>query len=179
MLSNEKLHNGEIRNDVGFEDFATVFEVFSGAPFFEDWSPEMVLDVYNSFRVKDGCIFGYYIDGKCVGILTLRPFIPGEHPVGYASDSKTMYLSDTATLHGYRGMGIATALLQYALRHIKVLGYTHVYLRTNEKGTSMSYGIAQKHGFTQIWDLCQEVKFPRTNPHVPDKDLRIFMEMKL
>lgn len=179
MLSNKNLCNGEIRSNVSYEDFANVFKVFSYAPFFEDWSPEMVLDAYNSFNVPDGIIFGYYLDGQCVGILTLRPFTPGEHPVTFSSDTKTMYLSDFATLPKFRGRGIGTQLFLHGLRHTKVLGYDNIYLRTNEKGISMSYRLAEKHGFTQIWDLCQEVEFPRTNPYVPSKDLRIFMAREL
>lgn len=179
MLSNKNLVNGEIRSNVNYKEFANVFMVFSGPPFFEEWQPEMVLETYKSFNVKDGSIFGYYLDNRCVGILTLRPFIPGEHPVKYPADSKTMYLSDVATLPECRGMGIGTQLFLHALRHTKVLGYDTIYLRTNEKDISMSYGIAEKCGFTQIWDLCQEVDFPRTRSYMPSKDLRIFMEKKL
>ena len=179
MLSNKNLCNGEIRNGIGYEDFAKVFKVFTFAPFFEDWKPEQVLETYNTFSVKDGSVFGYYLDEKCVSILTLRPFTPGEHPVSYPDNSKTMYLSDVATLPKFRGMGIGTKLFLHALRHTKVLGYDNIYLRTNEKGTSMSYGIAKKCGFTQIPDICQEVYFPRTNPYVPDTDLRIFMEREI
>lgn len=180
MLSNDKkLLNGEIRSNVSYEDFAKVFKVFSYAPFFEDWSPQMVSQAYHSFDVKDGNIFGYYLDDKCVGILTLRPSIHGEHPVKFPRDSKTMYLSDVATLPRYRGMGIGTQLFLHGLRHTKVLGYKYIYLRTNEKGISMSYPIAEKCGFEQIWDLCQEVDFPRTRPGIPSKDLRIFMAKEL
>lgn len=175
MLSNKKLCKGEIRSNISYEDFAKVFNVFTYAPFFEDWSSEMVLNLYNSFKVKDGIIFGYYLNEECVGILTLRPSIPGEHPVCFPSNSKTMYLSDIATLPKCRGMGIGTQLFLHGLRHTQVLGYDNIYLRTNEKGTSMSYSIAEKCGFTQIWDLCQEVDFPRINPNISSKDLRIFM----
>lgn len=179
MLSNKNLCNGEIRSNISYEDFANVFKVFGYAPFFEDWSPEMVSEAYNSFNVKDGSIFGYYLDEKCVGILTLRPFTPGEHPVDFPSNSKTMYLSDVATLPSCRGMGIGTQLFLHGLRHSKVLGYDNIYLRTNEKGISMSYDIAEKCGFTQIGDLCQEVDFPRTVPYMQSKDLRIFMAREL
>lgn len=177
MLS--KICAGEIRNNVSYEDFKKVFKVFSYAPFFEDWSPEMLSEVYDSFKVEDGSIFGYYYNGECVGILTLRPIVNGEHPVNYPSNVKVMYLSDVATLPNYRGMGIGTQLFIHGLRHTKVLGYDYIYLRTNEKGTSMSYSIAEKCGFKQIWDLCQEVEFPRTRADIPEKDLRIFMDKKL
>ena len=177
MLS--KISTGKIRNNVSYDDFTKVFKVFSYAPFFEDWSSEMVSDAYNSFDVEDGYIFGYYVEGQCVGILTLRPIVVGEHPVSYPSNAKVMYLSDVATLPKYRGMGIGTQLFLHGLRHSKVLGYDYMYLRTNEKGDSMSYSIAEKCGFKQIWDLCQEVEFPRTRAELPTKDLRIFMEKKL
>ena len=179
MLFDKTLENGEIRSNVSYVDFAKVFNVFSYAPFFEEWTAEMVLEVYNSFKVKDGFIFGYYLDDECVGILTLRPFIPDEHPVKFPSDSKVMYLSDIATLPKCRCMGIGTQLMLHGLRHSKVLGYDYIYLRTNEKSISMSYHIAEKCGFAQIWDLCQEVEFPRTNPNIPSKDLRIFMSREL
>ena len=179
MLSNEIILHGEIRNNVNFEDFATVFKVFSYGPFFEDWSPEMVYKKYNSFHIKDGFVFGYYLDGKCVAILTLRPFIPGEHPVSFASNSKTMYLSDIATLPAYRCRGIGTTLMLHSLQTSKALGYKNIYLRSNEKSISMLFGIAKRCGFSQIWDLCEEVDFPRVNPYIANKDLRIFMAKEL
>lgn len=179
MFSTKKIHNGEIRNNISFEDFATVFKVFSDGPFFEAWSPEMVFQKYNSFDVKDGFIFGYYLDGKCVAILTIRPFIPGEHPVNFVSTSKTMYLSDIATLPAYRRIGIGTTLLLHAIQQSEILGYDKIYLRSNEKSISMFFNIARRHGFTQIWDLCQEVEFPRIKPIIPSKDLRIFMVKNL
>lgn len=177
MLS--AIATGEIRNNVNYEDFANVFKVFSYAPFFEDWSTSMVSDVYTSFDVEDGSIFGYYLDNNCVGILTLRPMVNGEHPVYYPNGTKVMYLSDVATLPECRSMGIGTQLFLHGIRHTNILGYDFMYLRTNEKSVSMSYRIAEKCGFSQIWDLCEEVEFPRTSSFIPTKDLRIFMEKKL
>ena len=171
--------NGTIRNDVTISDFRTVFNVFSFGPFFEKWTPEQVLETYESFNVKDGNIFGYYINGKCVGIISICPHVPGKYPVNYPDNSKVMYLSDIATLPEYRGNGIGTSLLEFVLRHLKVLGYEYIYLRTNEKGDSMLYKLAEKCGFTQIPEVCQEVYFPRTSPYVPETDLRIFMERKI
>lgn len=168
---------GEIRSNISFEDFAPVFKVFEGYPFCESWSTEAMLREYNSFQVQDGIIFGYYLDGKCVGILTFRPLVPGEHPVEYPADKKVMYLSDVATLYEYRGRGIGTHLLHHGSRHLEVLGYDYIYLRTNESD-SMVEPIAAKCGFKRIWDLCEEVERPRIDGTV-GKDLRMFMEKKL
>ena len=172
---------GEIRNNVNYEDFASVFKVFTSAPFFEDWTSEMVLNAYHSLDVKDGIIFGFYLkdSNECVGLLTLRPAVDGEHPVSFPNNSKVMYLSDVATLQKCRGMGIGTELFLHGLRHTRVLGYDYIYLRTNEKSKSMSYRIAEKCGFRQVWDVYQEVDFPRNRPGLSTKDFRVFMEQKL
>ena len=170
---------GEIRTGVSLGDYSEVFKVFADAPFFEYWAPEKIVKSYHDFDAEDAVIFGYYIGNECAGILALRPHVPGQFPVTYPADAKVMYFSDIATLPQYRGMGIGTHLMLHGLRHIKVLGYEYAYLRTNEKGTSMSYGIAEKCGFKQIWGICQEVDFPRTKPYIPTTDLRIFMEKAL
>lgn len=175
--------SGTIRKVEKFEDFKNVFQVFASGPFFEAWTDDLMLDAFNKFSVKDAAIFGFFLDSDntCVSIVAIRPPTPEDHhPVEFPDDYKTMYLSDIATLDGYRRNGIGMELLQYALRHTKVLGYNNIYLRTNEKSWSWSYSIAKKAGFNQIPDLCQEVSFPRTNSYVNDTtDLRIFMARKL
>ncbi len=183
MLTNNNCGNGTcngvVRNNVSYEDFAKVFKVFGHAPFFEKWTPEMVRETYESFNAKDGEIFGYYVNDECAGIVTIHPMVKGEHPVSYPDNVKVMYLSDVATLPKFRKRGIGTILFDVAMRHSKVLGYDYMYLRTNERGKSMSYSIAEKCGFKQICDLCQEVEFDRTRDYISNKDLRIFMERKL
>lgn len=172
-----KLQNGTIRSSVNFEDFAKVFKVFESFPFFEEWSPEEVMEEYNSFQ-HGGFIFGYFTEAdECVAILTMKPYEKGKHPVNYPSDAKVMYLSDVATCFNYRRQGIATHLFEHAIRHMEVLGYDYIYLRTNEEN-SMSYGIAKKCGFKQIYDAIQEVE-RRRNDGTVAKDARIFMEKKL
>ena len=171
------MRNNEIRTDVSLEEFAGVYKVFSGAPFFEAWTPEMVSQVYHSFDVPDAKIFGFYSHDKCVAILALRPMVDGEHPVSFDSNH-VMYLAEVATLPEHRRRGIATELFYHGIHHAKVLGYDYIYLRTNEKKNSMSYAIAEKCGFNRNWKICQEVDFPRTR-RMPSTDLRVFLEMKL
>lgn len=173
----KKLQNGTIRNCVGLEDFAKVFKVFESFPFFESWSDDEIREEYESFQ-HGGIIFGYYADdGECAGILTMKPYEPGKHPVKYPSDAKVMYLSDVATRFEYRNQGIGTHLFEHAIRHLEVLGYDYIYLRTNEEN-SMSYGIAKRCGFVQLFDIIEEVERRRTDGTVA-KDARIFMEKKL
>lgn len=179
MKNFKKSTQGEIRENVTFEEFATVFKVYEGYPFYESWSEDELKEEYASFFKHGGWVFGYYLDEKCVAILTLHPMVKGDHPVTYPEDKKVMYLSDIATISGYRGKGIATELFHFALRHTEVLGYDYIYLRTNfDEKESMSAGIARKCGFERIWDICQEVERKRIDGIVRT-DLRMFMEKKL
>ena len=72
---------GTVRNNVNFKDFAKVFKTFETFPFFEKWTEEALIDEYKSFQ-DDGIILGYYTeDGKCVAILTMKPYTHGKHQV--------------------------------------------------------------------------------------------------
>lgn len=169
--------NGTIRNSVTLSEFTKVFKVFESFPFFERWTNSDIEKEYNEDK-KNGTIFGYYTDdGICAGILILKEYAPGKHPVQFPDNAKVMYLSDVATLFTYRNRGIGTALVKHAIRHTQVLGYDYIYLRTNEED-SMSYGIAIKCGFKKIYDSIQEVERVRTDGTIK-KDARIFLEKKI
>lgn len=179
MKNLTNMAQGEIRNNVTFEEFVKVFKVYEDYPFYESWSQEELRDEYNSYFKNNGWIFGYYINEKCVAILTLYPMIKGEHPVFYSSDEKVMYLSDIATLDEYRGKGIATQLFHFALRHTMVLRYDCIYLRTNfDEKESMSASIARKCGFKRILNVSQMVERKRIDGSI-GSDLRMFMEKRL
>jgi len=170
--------SGEIRKGITFEEFALVFKVvFEDFPFLESWSNEAMLEEYNSFQVKDGAVYGYYLDGKCVGILTFRPYTSNEHPINYASDDKVMYLSDVAILQDYRRKGYATHLLHCGIHHFKTLGYNYSYLRTTEADAHLEK-LYFKVGFERIPGLYQGVERLRIDGTV-QKDIRFFMEMDL
>lgn len=173
----KKNQTGFIQNSVNFEDFAKVFKVFESFPFFESWTTEEIRKEYESFQ-QNGIIFGYYEkNGECASILTMKPYERGKHPVNYSNDVKVMYLSDVATRLEYRRQGIGTHLFEHAIQHLEVLGYDYIYLRTNEEN-SMSYGIAKRCGFNQLYDIIEEVERKRTDGTIT-KDARIFMEKKL
>lgn len=166
-----------IRTDVTFEEFEKVFKVFETFPFFESWTREEIEQEYKSF-LNDGIVFGAYnSEEECVAILTMNVYKIGKHPVKYPSNARVMYLSDVATRFEYRNLGIGTLLFEHAIRHMKVLGYDYIYLRTNREN-SMSYGIAKRCGFEEIPNIIEEVERSRVDGTVA-KDARIFMEKKL
>jgi GNAT superfamily N-acetyltransferase len=74
----------------------------------------------------------YYQDNKPVSAIEL-----------FSCDDKTVGLYGLATLETYRGKGIGTSLLTFALNKCKELGYSNVILQASEDGL----GIYNKMGF--------------------------------
>ena len=170
------MKNSSIRKLVNYDDFVTVFKVFEDYPFFESWSATDLEEEFN-MQSTNGEIFGYYVDRKCVGLISILPYVKGKHPVNFKNGKKVAYLSDVAVLPEYRGKGIASKLFDYIIAHTKVLGFEKIYLRTN-KGISMVFGIAVKHGFTVMKGVEQDVERIRVDGII-QKDTRIFLEKKL
>ena len=106
----------------------------------ENWTPkdQNVLKYYESaasqYLDRDNGIklFVYYHDGLPVSCVELFP-----------SDSKTVGFYGFATLEQFRGMGIGTTLLTFALNKAKELGYKHAILQGTEDGLN----IYKKFGF--------------------------------
>ena len=64
----------------------------------------------------------------------------------FPSDEHTLGFYSLATLEVYRGRGIASAMLTFALNRAKALGYKQVILQASEDGLR----IYEKVGFRQI-----------------------------
>ena len=106
-----------------------------------NWTPpdQNVLDFY---RLTSGdylrspvCFLLHYLDGQavCTGEL-------------YPSDTKTIGFYGFATLAEYRGRGIGSSLMTYALNRVKQLGFKNVILQGTEDGL----GIYKRYGFKPI-----------------------------
>ena len=158
-----------------FNDFSTVFKVFEGFPFFENWSQEDIRQEYNT-NSTNGQIFGYYENDSCVGFISMRPQRPNEHPVHYGHESRVMYISDLAVLPNYRNRGIATKLLEYAIQFAISENYQYIYTRLNDNN-SMAYDIIKKKGFHKDYDFCEIVKHSHHGRN--SEEFRIFMYKKL
>lgn len=161
------------------KDFITVFKVFREAPYYEDWTDDVITEEYNELY-SNGHVFGYYLDGKCVGLITFRPMkVTDYHPIYYEHPEKVAYFSDFAVLKAYQGQGIGTALMRHMLNVLTEEHYKIVYMKTLEVGKSMSYGIAVKHGFKLIKGVTSVDRMARTIEGISEEDIKIYLEKPL
>ena len=168
----------EIRESIPYEDFSRLYKVFEEPPYNEKWTNEEVKSEYNHLLEK-GHVCGYYDNDYCIGVVTFRPHIPNEHPIHYEDHLKVVYVSDLIVLSTYRGRGIGSSLMRYALETSKHEGFDFAYMRTLEKGLSMSYGLAVRIGFVPLNGVFQNVSQERTTYERSKIDKRIFLEVNL
>ena len=161
------------------QDFINAFKVFRDAAYYEDWTEKMIREEYELLTQK-GHVYGYYINGKCVGIVTFRPMRLEDHPpVHYDNPEVVAYLSDITVFQNYRGKGIGTKLMKYALNMIKKEGYERVYMKTLEVGKSMSYNIAVRQGFKLLEGVTSIDRMKRCVKDRKEEDLKIYLDMSL
>ena len=168
--------NKKIKELNNQEDFNKVYQVFSGAPYFEKYTEENLKEIFEEYQEK-GYVYGAYNDERCLGIVALERDAKKEQPVNYQNE-KVMYLADIAVLDDYRKKGLGTELMLYAIMKSKELGYEKLYMRTLEAQKSMSYGIARKVGFEQIPNLYQPVERERMDGSIATLQ-NIFLELDL
>jgi GNAT superfamily N-acetyltransferase len=168
--------DGKIKKMENVEDFKKVYKVFSEPPYNEEYARgeiEKIFDEYN----QNGYIYGVYNEDECVGLVAIERGAKKDQPVKY-DDENTMYLADVAVLDKYRRTGLGSQLMLYAVLQSKALGYKKMYMRTLEKGKSMSYGIAKKIGFKLIPNVYQDVERERTDGTIGTLK-NIFLEINL
>lgn len=130
LHSNVKL----VEDEQTLQDFASVIA--------RHWTPtdQNVMSYYSqsakSYLDQDSGIsmFVYYHEGEAVSTLELFP-----------SDHKITGIYAFATLEAYRGKGIGSAVMTYALNIAKEQGYQQVLLQATEDGI----GIYKKLGFVE------------------------------
>lgn len=135
LIENELYANIRIvKTRKELDDFARVIA--------SNWVPpdENVINYYN--RVADHILSHpknmfviYHQDNEAISALELFP-----------SDDKTVGLYGLATLERFRGRGIGSAMMTYALNKAKVHGYRHAILQASEDGI----GIYTRYGFEVI-----------------------------
>ena len=152
------MKKSEIREVERVEDFAGVYKVFGEKPYEEKYTEEDFKEIYEEYKAL-GNIYGAYVDDKCVGLIAILKGKRKGQPVEFDEDDSSLaYLADIAVLSEYRAAGLGTKLMIDALMRTKMDGFRTMYMRTLEKGESMSYGIAKKVGFEQIEGVSQMVE---------------------
>lgn len=159
------------------EEFAEVFKVFREYPYNEQWPDDEIRQEYIELKSK-GKVFGYYIDEKCVGLISFYKMIENEHPVVYPTDKKILYFSDVAVLPEYRNNGIASKLIKVMISYAEANSYDVIYMRTMQPNISMSYPIVIKLGFKLINNVIENKEMQRTNGK-KETDARIFLEYNI
>ena len=160
-------------------DFVRAYKVFCNPPYCEAWTDTMIVEEYIELT-KYGHVYGYYIGEECVGTVTFRTMLLKDgHPVHYENPQKIAYFADLTVLQEYRGKGIGTELMKYALKVMKEEGYERVYMKTLEVGKSMSYGIAVKLGFKLLEGVNSIDKMSRLQEEREEEDLKIYLDREL
>ena len=166
------------------QDFISLYRVFEEPPYEEYYTDEFLINEYKRL-VELGNVYGYYINDKCVGMTAFyksaneNGLVDPEHPVHYEHPEKVAYFSDVTVLKEYRCRGIGSKLMEFAFEKSKEEGCTKMYMRTLQKGQSMSYGIAIKHGFKVLKNVEQSVVQERVSAERAIEDCRIFLEKNL
>ena len=166
----------EIRKMENVKDFKKVYKVFSGPPYNEKYTDDELEEIFKEYEEK-GFIFGAYTEEGCVGLLATTVGKKSEHTVDFLNE-EVMYLSDIAVLDEYRRTGLGTQLMIYGIMAAYSMGYSRMYMRTLEKGKSMSYGIANKLGFSQIPNAYQIIERERTDGSIQGAT-NIFLDIDL
>lgn len=161
-----------------FEHFQRLYKVFEEPPYNELFTLDEVKEIYDEL-IRDGYIFGCFVDGMPVGCIAFRKIIHGEHPVHYGLHEKVAYFAELIVLPEFRNNGIGTMLICHMLEVLKNEGYTKVYMRTLQPEQSMSYSIAVKCGFVLLDGVVQMVKGQRTLETRDEVDDRIFLEKSI
>ena len=159
-----------------YDDFYQMYKIFERPPYCEMFSDEEIMQEYELLN-RGGCVYGYYEEDVCVGMVSYNDSKFYAHPIHY-EHSKAAYLSDVTVLEDYRGRGIGTKLMKFVVDKAKKENYEVMYMRTLKPGESMSYGIALKLGFLQLkqTEIIDRARHDESRNTV---DERIFLELLL
>ena len=152
------MKKSEIREVERVEDFAGVYKVFGEKPYEEKYTEEDFKEIFEEYKAL-GNIYGAFVDDSCVGLIAILKGKRKGQPVSFEMpDEDIAYLADIAVLGEYRAAGLGTKLMVDALMRSKIDGFKTMYMRTLERGKSMSYGIAKKVGFEELEGVSQMVE---------------------
>jgi diaminopimelate epimerase/GNAT superfamily N-acetyltransferase len=124
-------------------------EAFGGAPYFEHYTSEQVLEDVWQPHLHDGIVnLALDTEGQVIGFgcalplakspVEIREFLKAQQQNGtFPVDlDKVWYMSELGVLEAYRRRGIGYSLVKHRLRLISQLGGTHYVFRTAAQGSN-------------------------------------------
>lgn len=130
---------------------ATYQEAFGGAPYFEHYTAQEVLDDIWWPHVSQGLVILALHQGRVVGFGCAMPldsapddiqeFLQAHLASGefQAESGRTWYMSEMGVLEPYRRHGIGYALVRERLAIVQQVGGTHYVLRTAAEGSNSAH----------------------------------------
>jgi len=105
--------------------------------------------------IRSGDLVGWVIAASNHGVvgggcLWLRPTQPRPNQ----SETVEPYVFSMFTEPGFRRKGIASRILQEAVKWSRKNGYGRILLHANDKGR----GLYRKHGFTRTWEMRRQLR---------------------
>lgn len=164
----------EIKEVNDYSTFYNVYKTYTYPPYNEDWTDSEIEQEYHNINQR-GFLYGYFIDGKCIGILALRI---KDQPLEFDNNTKSIYLSDLTVVYKYNKSDTALRLIEFAINYAKENEYSLIYLRTLKDNYSNEYKVFKKVGFTKMPDVIEVVKRKRTRL-MKEEDCRFFWQLKL
>ena len=165
-----------IRKIENYEDFKNVYKVFSEKPYEEKYTEEDYREIFSHYR-DDGMLYGTYLNEECIGLIALTYGVKKDQPVDFGEEN-IIYLSDVAVKGAYRKKGLGTMLMTYGVMESLKGGFDRIYMRTLERGKSMSYEIASKLGFEEMPGISQMVETENIYGFIQNKK-NIFLSLDL
>lgn len=173
-MSNHNINNVKITEIENFSDFFNVYKIYRNPPYCEAWTEEEIIKEYEKIK-QNGKLFGYYIQKKCIGIVSL---IENNQPLKFNSNINAIYLSDLAVLSDYRKSLVALELVNFAIKYAKQNSFDKIYLRTLKDSSSYEFSLFKKMGFIKINDKVEVVKRTRTRL-MKEEDCRFYWQYEI
>ena len=170
-MSDHKINNVKIAEIKDFTDFSHVYKIYQNPPYCEVWTDEDIKNEYEKIK-QNGKVFGYYIQGKCIGIVSL---IEKNQPLKFNSNVNAIYLSDLAVLSDFRKSLVALELINFAIEYAKQNSFNKIYLRTLKDSSSYEFSVFKMKGFVKIEDKVDVIKRSRTRS-MKEEDCRFYWQ---
>jgi GNAT superfamily N-acetyltransferase len=156
-------------NMVYLRKFIEIYrEAFSGAPYFETYTTEEIVNEIWFPHIQHGCLVMAMVDNEIVGLgcsMVATRWTHDESFEGFLEDNKKKLptlpnkicmMTELAVLEEYRNMGVGYELIGFRKKCAKKQGLFHYMMRTASEGSN-SIHMYEKIGAQKIHGMIQNV----------------------